>query len=428
MSLMLVRKYVSGLLMTGGLLFFYGCNNGSSDLDTLDGETAQRSVVIEGAVHDDVVPFADVTLTLYPKIVLGSVTADANGRWRYEILRSKLREGKFLFLSAINPVNGLEIRSVVNTDEILEKQDAYTAAQTIISHFSEAVVSLMLVDGRLDEFEYEKYMKKLTVKNGVPQETGVPEIDSLAHVIQKNFDDENSTDADMTVDTYTQMVKILNKERGRLPAEETGDIVISLPKQTNKEVEIFMQTDEEGVEILMEGDKAIVRIPPESIQKDITVTVTVSYQEKEKKTTLFIPGKGKTVSDYVFPLPGADEFGFLHVNVFVNGVWYTVVPYMPVDTEFSVSGNEVLAGSLLGKTFQLRMPDGLKDAFVVLRAFKGKDRMGTPEEAIVQSGLIRLSFPMSKTVELSLEEVDDFRPPVPSILETKYIPPVVATF
>ena len=410
--------------------FITGCGE-SGGSDSQDSNTSNpkssNQVTIQGSVNDAPVSHAEIRLVLKSiNKEITTLTADENGSWSYLIEKNNLPANSFIIIYATNPANNASIRSVIDTDEILESEDVYKTDETTVSHYTEAAIILAEEDGAIDQEKYDTLTQLVTLENGEPAPTGNEELDNLAATVQTNFDDKESNQDRLTLAVYKDL---LTQNISSVVPDEYGDVDIELPVEYNDEITITTELNTSNNPSLT-NERLTFTLTPAQRQEDMNVTLLMRLNDEtlDADILLYAIGNSKDHYKYASIAPTSNSTA-AKSTVMINGRNYTLIPYSFIKLDQSSAATESIRidGTLRGKSFNsLQIASNYANAKTLIRVYEGKENF-TPNSLVGESDIITLSSNSVALENLAVTRVDDYRPIAPTDTNIE-MPPLAPQF
>jgi len=413
------------IIMISFVLLFTACGGGDGDGGE-DPNVLSTSINIKGSVNDKPVPFAKVSLVLSPQDkLLKSFTADKDGKWSCMLEKSQIPSNSFIFIKAQNE-NNLTIRSLVDTNDILESVGDFESTETVVSHYTEAIITLAEADEKQEAVISKEIKKYVSVINDKPVKTGIAEIDEVAKEIQANFDDNTSSQDKFKLSIYK---KLLEREISTLLPDENGVVTINLPVAYDKNIKVTVELSVK-TSVTYYSDRFTFTLTPKQAQENIDITITATLNETSitKTLTMYALGNSKTHYKYIAVAPLSDTEAST-TTIMINGRYYTVVPYSfafvdPSNAE--INGIEI-NGSINNRQFNtLKVANNYAETKLVFRVYQGKS-INDLQAYIGESEIISVTSDKIDIKNIFLSQADDFRPPQPSTTDIE-LPPMAPEF
>ena len=191
------------------LIMMAGCGGGGSSTPSIeDNGNQNQGLTVKGSVIDNRIPYAQLTFSLYSGQVITTTIADENGNFSQFFEKNILPVEDFLIIEAINPENGLNIRSAVETSTLHSSISVYESNLTTISHYTEAALIYIEIEGGLTTDRYNHLLKnQINLRHdGTPLPTGNADVDLLALAIKYKFDDPNASTDDYRLAQYESIL------------------------------------------------------------------------------------------------------------------------------------------------------------------------------------------------------------------------------
>ncbi|SLM30506.1 exported hypothetical protein [Desulfamplus magnetovallimortis] len=194
----LILKIESGQVMLG-----------SNSVNAVPAGIEGAGIILSGKVYDDIVPQAVVTVSgLGHSDSLGSAVADNNGEWFISLSPEAAASHDLLLLTAVNPQNGLEIHSIINSADIPEN-GRFSSDATIISHYTEAAWQIADARNITSPAQYLANIIEISAW-GEPVSTSNEEINTLAEWISSYYENPDATDLNQyRVELLSKTIEVL---------------------------------------------------------------------------------------------------------------------------------------------------------------------------------------------------------------------------
>ena len=402
-----------------------GGGGGGDTSSTSSSPTQEKTVVINGSVNDKPIPYAKVQLILKPQEkMIQELVADKYGKWSCKIQKALLPQNSYILIRATNDQN-VTIRSLVDTDDILESGKNFESNETTVSHYTEAVIALAEANEENHEEQSKAIKKLIKVKNGIPQATESEDVNKLANTIQTYFDSNTTSQDIFALAIYKEL--LATKLSSILPNDE-GVVKIDVPAAYNKEIVLDMTTSI-PVNIMKNDNVFTLHLTPQQMQKDITLNITAKLHDEVMQKTLTLYALGNTSSHYKFtavaPLSNQQQN---IKSIMINGRYYTVVPYSFVSIDPT---NAQLEGIKLNVKLQNRdfgsieVAKNYENSKILMKIYASQDKFDVTT-LVATTALILLDQDKVDIGNITLAHMDDYKVPQPN--DTIELPPMAPEF